>query len=73
LSVASFRAFVAVAAATVASRNPKSNGSHVTVAPTALPQTLPKLLEPKTGPDIDGMTDCGSKSPKTLLRVARLI
>ena len=38
----------------------------------ALPHTDPKLLEPMTGPDIDGMTLCGSSKPNTLLRVARL-
>ena len=62
----------ASAAATLAWRRPKSNGSQVTSTPTALPQAVPKLLVPSTGPDIDGITLCGSSRPKTLFRVARL-
>ena len=38
----------------------------------ALPQAVPRLLVPSTGPEIEGITDCGSSMPKTLLRVARL-
>ena len=73
LRVASDWERAASAASTLARRNPKSNGSQETRTPTALPHTVPKLFEPITGPDIDGITLCGSMSPKTLLRVARLI
>ena len=38
----------------------------------ALPQAVPKLLVPSTGPEIEGITLCGSSRPKTLFRVARL-
>ena len=62
----------ASAATRLARRRPKSNGSQVTSAPRALPQTVPELLVPITGPDIEGMTFCGNRRPKTLLRVARL-
>ena len=71
LSVASDWDCAAAAAATVARRSPKSNGSQVTRVPIALPQAVPRLLEPITGPDMEGIVLCGSSSPKTLLRVAR--
>ena len=41
--------------ATLAWRRPKSKGSQLTSTPTALPQVVPKLLVPRTGPEIDGM------------------
>ncbi len=44
----------------------------MTSPPTALPHAVPKLLVPITGPDIEGITFCGSSRPKTLFRVARL-
>ena len=44
----------ASAPATVASRRPKSNGSHENSAPVALPQTLWPDADGSTGPDIDG-------------------
>ena len=60
------------AAATFAWRRPKSNGSQVTSPPMALPQAVPKLFVPSTGPEMEGITLCGSSIPKTLFRVARL-
>ena len=48
-------------AATVASRRPKSNGSHENSAPAALPQTLSAEADGSTGPEIAGMTDCGQQ------------
>ena len=69
--MASDWACAAVAAATVARRKPKSNGSQVTSDPMALPQAVPRLFEPITGPDMAGIVLCGSRSPKTLFRVAR--
>ena len=62
----------AAAAAPLARRSPKSKGSHMTSVPTALPQAVPRLSVPITGPDMEGMVLCGSSSPKTLFLVARL-
>ena len=70
-SPARARATAASAAATVAWRRPKSNGSHENSAPAALPQTLSADADDSTGPDIAGITDCGSTWPKMLLAVAR--
>jgi hypothetical protein len=50
---------------------PKSNGSQLTSAPSALPHADPELFVPSTGPEIEGMTLCGNSSPKTLFLVAR--
>ena len=68
---ASARRRDASATSIFALRRPKSNGSHDTSTPTALPHTFVISLVPSTGPEIDGITDCGSSSPNTLLRVAR--
>ena len=46
-------------------------GSHENSAPVALPQTLPLDADVRTGPDIEGITDCGSTWPKMLLAVPR--
>src|SRR5262249_8179268 len=70
--VASDRVLAEVAAETLARRRPKSNGSHVTSVPTALPQTVPKLFVPRTGPEMEGSTPCGNIRPNVLFRVARL-
>jgi len=72
LTAASDCARAALAVVTFAARSPKSKGSQVTRPPMALPHTDPKLFEPMTGPDMDGMTLCGRSRPNTLLRVARL-
>ena len=60
------------AASVLARRRPKSKGSHVTSVPTALPHAVPRLLVPRTGPDMEGMVLWGRSSPNTLFRVARL-
>src|SRR5471030_773592 len=46
-------------------------GSQLTSAPSALPQAVPELFVPSTGPEIEGMILCGNNNPKTLFRVAR--
>ena len=63
---------VASALATAAFRRPKSKGSHENSAPVALPHTLCPEADGSTGPDIEGITDCGRTCPKMLLAVARL-
>jgi hypothetical protein len=59
-SPARARASAASALATVALRRPKSNSSQENNAPDALPHTLPPDAAARTGPDIAGITDCGS-------------
>jgi hypothetical protein len=56
----------------LARRRPKSTTSHESSAPDALPHTLSAEVDASTGPDIAGMTDCGSTWPKMLFAVARL-
>ena len=41
--------------------------------PAAVPQTVSDEDDESTGPDNDGMTDCGSSCPKMLFTVPRLV
>jgi hypothetical protein len=56
-----------------ARRRPKSTASHEKSAPAVLPQTLSLEAADSTGPEIDGIVDCGSSSPNTLFAVARFV
>jgi hypothetical protein len=49
----------------VARRSPKSNGSQVTSVPMALPQAVPRLFEPITGPDSHPLEHCDRPSFST--------
>ena len=52
-------------------RKPKSNGSHDTNNPAALPHALSSDVLSSCGPEIEGKVDCGNSRPNRLFRVAR--